>query len=69
MLHLNTSSISIRLIDECGNRIDPHQIREVDYLSRFINKCVVNRVFRQMMADKRAGVIEVYTDKVLVKDN
>ncbi|HVS97302.1 MAG TPA: hypothetical protein VHE54_12495 [Puia sp.] len=69
MLNLSSANISIRLIDEYGNRIDPHHINEVDYLSRFINKCVVNKVFRQMMADRRTGVIEVYQDKVLVKDN
>ncbi len=69
MLNLSSANISIRLIDEYGNRIDPLQIKEVDYLSRFINKCVVNKVFRQMLADKRTGVIEVYQDKVLVKDN
>ncbi|HXB94455.1 MAG TPA: hypothetical protein VNU70_04830 [Puia sp.] len=69
MLNLNSNNISIRLIDEYGNRIDPLQIREIDYLSRFINKCVVNKVFRQMLADKRTGVIEVYQDKVLVKEN
>ncbi|GGA98844.1 hypothetical protein [Puia dinghuensis] len=63
------SNIKIRLIDESGNFIDPHQIKEVDYLSRFINKCVVNKVFQKMMADKRSGVIEVYQDKVLVKEN
>ena len=69
MLNLSSANISIRLIDESGNRIDPLQIKEVDYLSRFINKCVVNKVFRQMLADKRTGVIEVYKDKVLVKEN
>jgi len=63
------SNIKIRLIDESGNRIDPFQINEVDYLSRFINKCVVNKVFQKMMADNRSGVIEVYNDKVVVKDN
>ena len=63
------SNIKIQLVDESGNRIDPFQINEVDYLSRFINKCVVNKIFQKMMADKRSGVIEVYNDKVVVKDN
>ena len=63
------SNIKIRLIDEQGNFIDPLQINEVDYLARFQNKCVVNKVYHQMLADKRSGVIEVYSDKVLVKDN
>lgn len=63
------ANIKIRLIDESGNFIDPLQIKEVDYLSRFINKCVVNKVFQKMVADKRSGVIEVYQDKVLVKEN
>jgi hypothetical protein len=76
MLNLNTaalwghlpSNIKIRLIDEQGNFIDPLQLKEVDYLSRFQNKCVVNKVFHQMLADKRSGVIEVYQDKVIVKE-
>jgi len=63
------SNIKIRLIDEQGNFIDPLQINEVDYLARFQNKCVVNKVYHQMVADKRSGVIEVYSDKVLVKEN
>ncbi|MBS1601924.1 MAG: hypothetical protein JST42_04600 [Bacteroidetes bacterium] len=63
------SNIKIRLIDETGNFIDPLQINEVDYLARFQNKCVVNKVYHQMVADKRSGVIEVYSDKVLVKEN
>ena len=62
-------NISIRLIDESGNFIDPQQIKEVDWLSRFMNKCVVNKIFQKMVADKRSGVIEVYQDKVLIKDN
>ena len=63
------SNIKIRLIDESGNFVDPIQINEIDYLSRFINKCVVNKVYQKMLADNRSGVIEVYNDKVLVKDN
>jgi hypothetical protein len=63
------SDIKIRLVDESGNRLDPFQVNEVDYLSRFINKCVVNKVLQRMMASKTSGVIEVYNDKVLVKDN
>jgi hypothetical protein len=77
MLNLNTaalwghlpSNIKIRLIDENGNFIDPLQLKEVDYLSRFQNKCVVNKVYHQMLADNRSGVIEVYQDKVVVRDN
>lgn len=63
------SNIKICLIDESGNRVDPYQINEMDYLSRFINKCVVSKVFQKMIADKRSGVIEVYNDKVVVKEN
>lgn len=63
------SNIKIRLVDESGNRLDPFQVNEVDYLSRFINKCVVNKVLQRMLASKTSGVIEVYNDKVLVKDN
>jgi hypothetical protein len=77
MLNLNTaalwghlpSDIKIRLIDEQGNFIDPLQLKEVDYLSRFQNKCVVNKVYHQMLADKRSGVIEVYHDKVIIREN
>ena len=63
------SNIKIRLIDEHGNLIDPVQLKEADYLSRFQNKCVVNKVYHQMLADKRSGVIEVYQDKVIVREN
>ncbi|HMI60913.1 MAG TPA: hypothetical protein VK518_08395 [Puia sp.] len=77
MLNLNLTSlwghlpqnIKIRLIDETGNFIDPLQIKEVDYLARFQNKAVVNKVYHQMLADKRSGVIEVYQDKIVVKEN
>jgi hypothetical protein len=77
MLNFNTvslrghlpSNIKIRLIDEHGNLIDPLQLKEVEYLSRFQNKCVVNKVYNQMLADNRSGVIEVYQDKVVVRDN
>jgi hypothetical protein len=77
MLNLNTaalwghlpSNIKIRLIDEHGDLIDPLQLNEVDYLARFQNKCVVNKVYHQMLADNRSGVIEVYQDRVVVRDN
>jgi hypothetical protein len=77
MLNLNTtalwghlpSNIMIRLIDEAGNLIDPLQLNEIDYLSRFQNKCVVNKVYHQMLADNRSGIIEVYQDKIVVKEN
>jgi len=63
------SNIKISLVDESGNRLDPFQVNEVDYLSRFINKCVVNKVLQRMMASNQKGVIEVYNDKVVVKEN
>jgi hypothetical protein len=66
--HLSTN-IKIRLIDESGNLIDPLQLKEVDYLARFQNKCVVHKVYHQMLADNRSGVIEVYQDRVVVRDN
>ena len=77
MLNFNTTAlwghlpanIKIRLIDESGNLIDPMQLKEVDYLSRFQNKCVVNKVYHQMLADNRSGIIEVYHDKIVVRDN
>lgn len=69
MFQLNATNISIQLIDEFGNRIDPLQIREIDYLSRFIHKCVVGKIIRQMQADRRSGVIEVYPDKVMIREN
>jgi hypothetical protein len=77
MSNLNTTAlwghlpanIKIRLIDETGNLIDPLQLKEVEYLSRFQNKCVVNKVYNQMLADNRSGIIEVYHDKIVVRDN
>jgi hypothetical protein len=77
MLNINTtalwghlpSNIMIRLIDETGKPIDPQQLNEIDYLSRFQNKCVVNKVYHQMLADNRSGIIEVYQDKIVVKEN
>jgi hypothetical protein len=77
MLSLNSTAlwgqlphnIRIRLVDETGKSVDPLQIRAVDYLSRFMNICVVNKVFAQMMADKRSGVIEVYQDRIVVREN
>lgn len=77
MVNLNSAAlwghlpqnIKIRLIDEQGNFIDPLQLNEVDYLSRFQNKCVVRKVCHQMLADNRSGVIEVYQDKVVIKEN
>jgi hypothetical protein len=29
----------------------------------------VNKVFNQMVADNRSGTIEVYHDKILIKEN
>jgi hypothetical protein len=62
-------NIRIKCIDESGNTFDPLQLKEVDYLSRFLNKCVVNKVYNQMVADNRSGIIEVYHDKIVVKEN
>jgi len=61
--------IRIKLVDELGNHVDPHHLKEVEYLSRFQNKCVVNKVYHQMIAEQRSGIIEVYQDKIVVKDN
>jgi hypothetical protein len=62
-------NIKIRCIDESGNPVDPVHLNEVDYLSRFQNKCVVNKVYNQMVADNRSGIIEVYQDRIVVRDN
>jgi hypothetical protein len=62
-------NIRIELVDEQGNYVDPHHLKEVEYLSRFQNKCVVNKVFHQMIADQRSGTIEVYQDRIVVKEN
>ncbi|HEY6901144.1 MAG TPA: hypothetical protein VI233_10895 [Puia sp.] len=62
-------NIKIRLVDESGRFVDPRQLKEIDYLSRFQNKAVVNKVYNQMLADNRSGVIEVYQDKIVVKEN
>lgn len=61
--------IRIELVDEKGNRLDPREISPLDYLSRFLNKCVVNKVYRDMIACKKTGTIEVYQDKIVVKEN
>ena len=64
--HLN---IRVELVDEMGNHVDPQQLKEVEYLSRFQNKCVVNKVYHQMVADQRSGIIEVYQDKIVVRES
>jgi len=62
-------NIKVELIDETGNRYNPFEIPEIEYLSRFQNKCVVNKVYQKMIADKKSGTIEVYQDKIIVKEN
>ena len=62
-------NIKIRCIDESGNTVNPLHLNEVDYLARFQNKCVVNKVFNQMVADNRSGIIEVYQDKIVIREN
>jgi hypothetical protein len=62
-------NIRVELVDEQGNHVDPQHLKEVEYLSRFQNKCVVNKVYHQMIADRRSGIIEVYQDKIVVKEN
>ena len=62
-------NLRIELVDESGIHYEPNQVREVDYLAKFLNKCVVNKICREMIAGNKAGVIEVYQDKVVVKEN
>jgi len=62
-------NIKIELVDESGNHLDPYNIKEVDYLSKFLNKCVVYKVCREMIARKKAGIIEIYQDKIIFKEN
>ena len=62
-------NIRIELVDERGNHINPSHISAVEYLSRFLNKCVVNKVYQKMMAAGRSGTILVYQDKIEVKEN
>jgi hypothetical protein len=64
-----TLNIRVRLVDEFGNHIDPLQMREVDYLSRFPHKSVVSKVLRQMVADHRTGTVEIHQDRIEVKEN
>jgi hypothetical protein len=61
--------IRIELVDESGNHLDPREITPLDYLSRFLHKCVVNKVYRDMIARKKTGTIEVYQDKIIIKEN
>ena len=62
-------NIKVELVDENGNHLDPHQVKEVEYLSRFQHKSVVNKIYHEMVQDRRSGVIEVYHDKIVVKEN
>jgi hypothetical protein len=62
-------NIKIQLIDESGKRLDPKEVKNLEYLSRFQNKCVVNKVCREMIADNKTGTVEVYHDKIIVKEN
>jgi hypothetical protein len=62
-------NIKIEWIDESGNSIDANQLNEVEYLSRFQNKCVVRKICTNMIADRRSGTIQVYQDKILVREN
>lgn len=61
-------NIRIELVDERGNHINPSHISPVEYLSRFLNKCVVNKVYQKMLAAGRTGTILVYQDKIEVKE-
>jgi hypothetical protein len=63
------ANIRIELVDETGKYVDPLQLKEVDYLSRFQNKSVVKKVYHQMVSDNRSGIIEVYQDKIVIKEN
>ncbi len=62
-------NIRIELVDEQDNHVDPHHLKEVEYLSRFQNICVVNKVYHQMIANQQSGIIEVYQDKIVVREN
>ena len=62
-------NIRIELVDERGNHINPSHISAVEYLSRFLNKCVVNKVYQKMMAAGRSGTILVYNDKIEIKES
>lgn len=62
-------NIRIELVDERGNHINPSHISAVEYLSRFLNKCVVNKVYQKMLAAGRSGTILVYNDKIEIKES
>ena len=62
-------NIKIQLVDESGKRLDPKEVKNLEYLSRFQNKCVVNKVCRNMIAERKTGTIEVYQDKIIVMEN
>jgi hypothetical protein len=63
------SNIKIELVDEAGNHLDPKEIQSLEYLSKFQNPCVVNKICRDMVAENRTGTVEVYQDKIVVRDN
>jgi len=62
-------NIRIELVDERGNHLDPNHLTPVEYLSRFLNKCVVNKVYQKLVAAGRSGTILVYQDKIEVKES
>jgi hypothetical protein len=62
-------NIKIEWIDESGNSIDANQLNEVEYLSRFQNKSVIRKICTNMIADQRSGTIQVYQDRILVREN
>jgi len=61
-------NIRIELIDESGKHWDPSEIQDVDYLSRFQNKCVVNKICRDLIGRRKTATVEVYQDKVIVRE-
>jgi len=60
--------IRIELVDERGNHINPNHVSPVEYLARFLNKCVVNKVYQKMVAAGKSGTILVYNDRLEVRE-
>ena len=61
-------NIRIELVDERGKHINPSHVSPVEYLARFLNKCVVNKVYQKMAAAGKSGTILVYNDRLEVRE-
>ena len=64
-----SQNIKVEWIDESGNSINANELNEVEYLSRFQNKWVVRKICTNMIADHRSGTIQVFQDRIQIREN